>query len=663
MSSIAVPIPSSSSSASAKRRVPWVLALFVALGVVGVAWAALVVAGRGGEGLAAGEFYTVQPMDLDITITKDGELQAVSNVEIVCKVDGQNVILDIAKEGAYVRKGDVIVRLDPSVIEEQLEEDKLNLQLAEANVTAALESKAIQESTNAANLEAANVELILARLDLQEYVEGTYPASVQSAKTGVEMARISVKDKQDNLAQTRSLFSKGFVTSVDVKKAELELLTAQNDLDKKSSDLLVLEKYTHEKELTDRRNKVAQAEKKLVRVQRENASQMAQKVADLNSKEQALQLRREQLKEEEEQLAACTIHAPADGMVVYASSGGGGGWSRRDTPLGPGATVRQQEQLIRLPDTSRMKAVSRISEQQVSRLRVDPENPIRAVAEIVGQPQPIGATLTNVSIMADNSSRFFSPDTKEYPVDVTLDHTPAGLKPGQSVTVKLFVDRLRQVTAVPLGAVYAAGRDSYVFTRQGGEIKPQKVVIGQVNETHAQVASGLTSGQQVLILQAGQGRELLEKAGIKIERQASTTQPFDAAAPPRAPQAGGRNGGGAAAAGNGANGNAASDNGSGANGRDGNSPRTRGGDNDRTRGDGNSTRGGGGGDGPSNRTDTDRSPSRARGGDGDGNALRGGSDTPRTPGGAGGEGRPSERRSRRGQGTPGASAAPTTNPA
>ena len=531
MSTLAIP-----ASIPARRRIPWVLTTTIAIGVVAVAWAVMALAGSGSQGPVAGEFFTVQPMDLDITISKDGELQAVRNVEIINKVEGQSVILDIAKEGSYVRQGDIVVRLDPSEIEQQLEDDKLNLQKAEADVLAAVEAKAIQESTNSANLEAANVELILARLDLQEYVEGTYPSSLQNAKTSVEMARISVKDKEDNLAQTRSLFSKGFVTSVDVKKAELELLTAQNDLDKKSTDLLVLEKYTHEKELTDRRNKVAQAEKKLARVQRENASQLAQKIADLNAKEQTLEVRRQQLKEEEEQLAACTIPAPADGMVVYATSGGSSSWGRRDSPLGPGATIRQQELLIRLPDTSHMKAVARISEAQVSRLRVDPENPIRAVAKIIGQPEPIGATLTNVSIMADSSSRWFSPDTKEYPVDITLDHTPAGLKPGMSVETKLFVDRLSQVLAVPLGAVYAAGRDSYVFARSAGSVEPVKVAIGQVNETHAQITSGLSRGQQVLILQAGQGRELLEKAGIKVEAPASTTQPANGP-PPRPPQA------------------------------------------------------------------------------------------------------------------------------
>lgn len=586
MSSIAVP-----ASLPIRRRVPWLLSLFIALGVVGVAWAVLALTGKGGEGFAAGEFYTVGPLDLDITITKDGDLQAVRNVEIASPVEGQNVILDVAPEGTFVHKGDIVCRLESSEIQRKLEQAQLDLQKADSDLIAAKEGKEIQDSTNSANLEAANVELILARLDLQQYVEGTYPSELQNAKTAVEMAKIAVKNKEDDLSQTRALFSKGFVTAADVKTGELNLLTAQNDLDKKSTDLMVLEKYTHEKEVTDRRNKVAQAEKKLVRVQRENASQLAQKVSALAAAQQTLDLRKEQLQHMREQLDACVIKAPGDGMVVYTSSSGGG-WGRRDTPIQPGATVRFQEQIIRLPDTSAMKAVARISEAQVAKLRVDPNNPIRATVKIVGQQHPIGATLTNISIMADNSSRWFSPDTKEYPVDVTLDHTPPGLKPGLSVETRLFVERLRQVLAVPLGAVYAAGQDNYVFVRQGGETRPLKVGIGQINETHAQVTSGLTPGQQVLILQAGQGRELLEKAGIKIEQRTATSQPIDLTKPPPGMMGPGGGAGGGAAGTNGGGGSGDGANGGGA--REGRGPGGGGGGGERRRRGSGAGPGGGG---------------------------------------------------------------------
>ena len=72
--------------------------------------------------------------------------------------------------------------------------------------------------------------------------------------------------------------------------------------------------------------------------------------------------------------------------------------------------------------------------------------------------------------MADSSQRFWNSDSKEYPVDVTLDETPPGLKPGLTASVKIFVDRLYHVLAVPVSAVYAAGPDNYVFVRNEREV-------------------------------------------------------------------------------------------------------------------------------------------------------------------------------------------------
>jgi HlyD family secretion protein len=506
----------------------------IALAVVAVAWIANALLCTSTSGGIVGSFHTVVPVDMDITLSPKGELAAVNNVDITNPVEGQSTILSITKEGDFVHKGDVVCKLDSSDIENKIETATLELQKAQSDLTSAREQKEIQESTNSANLEAANVDLILARLDLQQYVEGTYPSDLQEARTNLEMAKIMVKNKEDDLAQTRSLFSKGFVTAADVKTAELELLKAKNDLDIKTTAIQVLEKYTHEKDLTDKKNKVAQAEKKLARTQRENASNLAQKLAALQQYEQSLALRKQQYEHWQEQLAACTIKAPQDGMVVYAN---GGRWGGRDTPIQAGAQSRWQELLIRLPDTSAMKVVCRINEQQVQRLRVDPGKPIRATVKINSTLPAMGAYLSNISIMPDSSQRWFT-DSKDYPVDVTLDSTPSGLKPGMSVDeVKLFIDHVHGALAVPLAAIYAAGDDNFVFARDGKDVKPRKVALGPVNETHAVLTTGITAGEQVLLLQAGQGRELLEKAGIKIAPPKPATQPaLDPTKPPRPPQ-------------------------------------------------------------------------------------------------------------------------------
>ena len=55
--------------------------------------------------------------------------------------------------------------------------------------------------------------------------------------------------------------------------------------------------------------------------------------------------------------------------------------------------MRLQQVLCRLPDTSSMKAVIRVQEGQVSKLRVDDNNPMRATVSIVGFKKPIGANV------------------------------------------------------------------------------------------------------------------------------------------------------------------------------------------------------------------------------------------------------------------------------
>jgi multidrug efflux pump subunit AcrA (membrane-fusion protein) len=523
------------SPAHQRRRLVGPLALLISSLVVllmfagvGIWWVT-----RAAGPQTAGLVHRISTITLDVSITRDGELQAVENLDVVCPVEDENTIQWIVKEGERVNKGDVIVILESSDRQRSLESALLDLQRSQAELTAAKEQTEIQISTNAANLETSQAELTIAQLDLQQYVEGTYPQMLGENQRNVEMAEISVKTKEQELAQKQALFGKGFVNAAEVKNAQIVLLTAQNELTRMRTNLTVLGKYTHEKDLTEKRNKLQQSEKKLDRVQRESASNLAQRQADLQAKERTLLLRQEQYDKASKQLEACTIKAPGSGLVVYGN-GSSQPWHRREQPIQAGARVRYQEQICRLPETSRMKAVARINETQVTRLHVDPANPIRASVKIVGVPEPVPGWLSTISVMADSSNRWWNPDAREYPVDITLDYTPPGLKPGMSCEITLHVDRIADALAVPLAAIYTSGKESYVFACHGDERMPMKVSIGAINETHAQLLDGPSPGTDVLLLEPGQGRTLLEKAGIKVDATAAVGTPQE---PPARPDA------------------------------------------------------------------------------------------------------------------------------
>ncbi len=493
-----------------------------AVGLVAVAAIALWIrpwGSTGGEAIS-GQFFTVLPMDLEVKINKDGELQAVSYTDIKSEVESVTQIITLVPEGTTVRKGDVLITLDSLLLRQKKEQLDLDLRKAESNRKISSDMKDIQESQNQANKEVAEVALQLAQLDLKQYQtgnEGTYPQSVENAKTALSMAKLMLKNVEEELDQTNVLFAKGFVTASDVKKGELAVTTSRNEVQKASTALLVLEKYTHQMDMAKLNSALAQAEQKLYRTLKENASTMNQKVADLEEKQQSLDLLLRQARKLDEQLAACTIRAPEDGLVIYSSS-----IERRERePVQEGTQVRQSQWLLRLPDVSHMKALLKVQESWKPRL--DEKQRLRALVKILGVSRPVGATLSKISVLPDNSQRWWNPDLREYPVELTLDETPPGLKPGMRVeNAEIFVSRLDQVIAAPLAAIYSVANDSYVFVRDGQSVKERKVTLGTANETHVQVVTGLNEGEQVLLLQPGQGRMLLEKAGIKVVEQPTT---------------------------------------------------------------------------------------------------------------------------------------------
>src|SRR4051812_10469895 len=102
MSTIAVP----DIVGSQGRKSRWL----VWVPVVGVLAAIAVVGGRkyvntGPTGVA-GTFQTVSRMDMDVKVSKDGELAAINNIDVNNLVEGSTTIQQMAKEGTFVKKGD-----------------------------------------------------------------------------------------------------------------------------------------------------------------------------------------------------------------------------------------------------------------------------------------------------------------------------------------------------------------------------------------------------------------------------------------------------------------------------------------------------------------------------------------------------------------------------
>ena len=172
----------------------------------------------------SGTFQTVNRMDLDVKVSKDGELAAVNDIDVMSQVEG-SVTMQLAKEGRPREEGDLLVKLDSSTIEQRIEDTTMAVQQAEADLATANELKLIQESQNAANMEAVRSGRCSWRGSIcSRNNGGDVPRRAWSGRRPTwTWRRVMLKNAQEDYDQIQKLYEKGFVTTTEtgpVKKSE-----------------------------------------------------------------------------------------------------------------------------------------------------------------------------------------------------------------------------------------------------------------------------------------------------------------------------------------------------------------------------------------------------------------------------------------------------------
>lgn len=121
--------------------------------------------------------FAVRRGNLNIKVLEGGNLQAIESQRLTCEVKGyQGVkILDIVEEGYYITEQDVVdkkilVELDSSELEDKLTTSEIQFKGTEASLTEAQQAYEIQINQNTSDMYTAEVELRLARLELEKYL-------------------------------------------------------------------------------------------------------------------------------------------------------------------------------------------------------------------------------------------------------------------------------------------------------------------------------------------------------------------------------------------------------------------------------------------------------------------------------------------------------------
>jgi len=425
--------------------------------------------------------------DFVTQVLDQGKIESSENVEIKCAVEarGGNVtVLEVVPEGARVKGGDFLVKLDSSSFEKELQQQKISVSSAE---TAVIQAKAAMNTA---------VE------SKKEYEQGTYEESRIQIENEIYTAEQQLEQAYAVVEYSEKLQKKGFVNLQKLKSDLIAVEQAKNSLELAKKKLYVLKEITFNKEL--------------IRLQGDID---ASKVQLANQQEDLLDEKAE-YEEILKQIENCTIKVPEglEGQVVYNKEFSRGG--NQEWVLEEGASVRERQVLIRLPNPEKMQVKASINEQSIS--TVAPGMPVSIKIDALPGVKLKGV-VTAVSQYAE-SSGWMSSSIPKFPVYIQIIDPPETLKADMTAACSIQTELQNDVLKVPIQCVYSAQDKHFCLVSIGDKKwETREVEVGSSNSVSAWIAGGLEEGDEVA-MNPGAYKEILELPEELIDDKIELTE-------------------------------------------------------------------------------------------------------------------------------------------
>jgi HlyD family secretion protein len=389
-------------------------------------------------------------------LTATGSLAPAQSITYRSPLGGRETeITFLVAEGTRVNEGDLLVRLETTELQRELE-------------------RAVQERRQ------AQVDLQVAEIDRQEgqtavdsLAAGEGALSVEEAKTRLQLAERRVARLQEEHDTLEPLLEKGFITREELRKTADELDQATEDLalTRRRSEILIEQTHPRDRQ----RAALLLAQKN---AQREN---VVARVAETTARVRLLA----------EQLENSSIYTRRPGLVVYeeflAAS------PRRKIRAGDRVTSSQG--LLTIPEVDRMLVEGTVSEADVHRLR--PGQPTAVFLEafpglrLTGKVGRVG-TLARSSVER-------AIDDKRFDLIVDLDPSTADLRPEMTARIDVFLGERPDALLVPLNAVFERDGVTVCHVVRAFSVETRAVRLGESDGSLVEVVSGLTDGDRVAL--------------------------------------------------------------------------------------------------------------------------------------------------------------------
>jgi HlyD family secretion protein len=468
---------------------PKILTPLVVFAVAGGAWFMFPREGKTASEEAAAVF-AAESGPFTVALPTGGSLEAVNQVKVRNRVPGNTQILSLVKEGSVVNKGDLLIELDSNDIENRLSQSEIAYQQSLSSVAEQEERFENVKSDNIIKLRDAKLALEFAETDLRKYKEGQFPQLKKKADSAISMASEELRRAKDRLAGTQRLEEKGYATPSELVADELAVKRREIEHQSAREELRLLVEFDSPRQRRQLEANVENAKVILERTQRQAETHLEKAEMQLTSSRETLALRKQSLDELREAREHTRILAPTSGLVVYDKSRG---WGRE--PIEEGATVRERQELISLPDVSQMMVRVNIYENQIS--LVKPGMGARITLDAL-PGRTYAGKVTSIASMPE-PARDNNPNYRLYKAEVLVTDPLPEVKPGVTAKVDILIAELEDVVKVPLQAVVGSDDRNFCYIRRGGESVPVEVEVGLFDSDFVEIRSGIEAGDMVSI--------------------------------------------------------------------------------------------------------------------------------------------------------------------
>lgn len=462
----------------------------------GAALAGLLVLSAGCGGGSRDELAVVKKGPFEVAHLEDGELAALKTLTLSARVRGQLSFL--AKDHYLAKKGDVVVELDKKDREEERRRQTEELAAAEKRLEEAERSLEVEQARLAAEVGKKGAALRLAEVRLQTVRAGAPPEEVRIAEGDLEAAEASLSEAESALADARALLGRGFVKGEELEAADLTRAIRRASREKARMGLELLKAGPSAHELRPAELELEEAGMDLETAERDLRSKVRALRQSVQWEKATVARTREGLRRTEEKIAASTIRAPADGLVLRCKR-----W-HDSAKVDVGSRTWPGIGIVELPDLSVLKVKTQIPESLIRHFSVGDEVGV-LIDEAPGRTFPgriiriePWARDKNENLAEADQAREGLSGVRVFGSEVELLERDDGMRLGARARV-LFRLKIPDVTYVDKRAVTARRGKMYVKVSENGAVRLRPVVLGDSNDTDVVVLQGLEPGERLLV--------------------------------------------------------------------------------------------------------------------------------------------------------------------